>query len=360
LPEQRNGVMNGIQPVPGWSVGRTAEGAFDDCCLVVATYRRPLEVMRLLEILATFPEGPAEVVVVDGASTNQFSESLRAWAHSRRLPFDLIYARSRSGLTYQRNVGIDLSSREYVFYLDDDAEPLSGYFAITRRLFDQDQDHKIGAVAGVVMNEIDKPVVRRWQLRFVLFLVPRIEPMIYHTSGTHVPRSMMKPFSGVRRVDLFPGCAFTLRREVVERERFSEFFDGYSQGEDLEMSLRVRRNWNLVCCGDAQINHYPAPGGRPAGYVRGQMEIRNRIFIWRRYTPDPTALDRIRFWAENAFLLTMDLAWFAVRPWHSYSIAHAGGLITGMFKNFVSPPHYQEPPARRAHALEMSKQEVIA
>lgn len=359
MPEQ-NTSPESVQPVPGWSVGRSSEGAFEDCCLVIATYRRPLEVMRLLNVLAAFPEGPAEVVVVDGASTDQFSDDLRAWAHARRLPFDLIYARSRSGLTRQRNVGIDLSSRRYVFFMDDDAEPLPGYFALMRRVFEEDRDRRIGAIAGCVANEMNKPTVRRWKLRFALGLVPRLEPMIYHPSGTHTPRSLMKPFTGVRRVDVFPGCTFTLRREAVEEHRFSEFFDGYSQGEDLEMSLRVGSNWEVVCCGDAQILHNPAPGGRPAGFVRGQMEIRNRIFIWKRHTPRPRLLDRFRFWADNVLLFTMDLAWFAVRPWHFYAAAHAAGLVVGMAKCIVSPPRDKEPVARRQYTLEMAAEEVSA
>ena len=73
----------------------------------------------------------------------------------------------------------------------------------------------------------------------------------------------MEPFSGVRNIDVMPGCAWTLRREVFETERFSCFFEGYSQGEDLEMTLRVGRRWRLVCCGDGRIVHLPAGHGRP-------------------------------------------------------------------------------------------------
>src|SRR5690606_34581860 len=106
-------------------------------------------------------------------------------------------------------------------------------------------------------------------------IMPRIPPMRYHESGTTMPKVMMKPFSGTYPVDFLTGCTFSFRREVLERHRFSEFFAGYSQGEDLEMSLRVGRHWRLVCAGDARIIHNKAKEGRPGSFLKGKMDVRN-------------------------------------------------------------------------------------
>jgi len=248
-------------------------------------------------------------------------------------------------------VGVDVSTRPYVCFLDDDAVPLEGYFREMARVFGEDREGRIGGIAGCVINEMERPLARRWRLRFALGMVPRIEPMIYYPSGTHVPRSLLKPFHGVRPVDVMPGCACALRREVFETERFSCFFEGYSQGEDLEMSLRVGRRWRVVCCGDARILHLPAGHGRPVSYQRGVMEMRNRWFVWRRHTPRPSARHAASFWADTALLVAMDLAWFGVRPWDWRPLGHAAGTLREMGRCLLHPPEFEEPPARREYVL---------
>ena len=214
----------------GWRAARSRLGALDDCCLVIATYNRHAEIVRLLDSLITLAGPPAEVVVVDGHPSRELGGILREWSSANPAPFELIYVESPSGLTRQRNVGVDISTREYVFFLDDDAVPLPGYFFETRRAFQGDYERRVGGIAGCVMNEMDRPVARRWQLRFALGLVPRLEPMIYHPSGTHTPRSLLKPFSGVRRIDVMPGCAWTFRREVFETRTLLGLLPGLLAG----------------------------------------------------------------------------------------------------------------------------------
>jgi GT2 family glycosyltransferase len=336
----------------GWRAPARTRSDFEDCSLIVATYNRHAELLRLLDSLLEIPDPPGEVVVVDGYPVAGLSERLRDWTEQHELPFDFSYVESPAGLTRQRNAGVDISTRDYLFFLDDDAVPLPGYFREMRRVLVDDRERRIGGLAGCVINEMDKPVARRWQLRFLFHIVPRIEPMIYYPSGTHVPRSLLKPFSGVRRVDVLPGCAWTFRREVFHTDRFSSFFDGYSQGEDLEMSLRVGRRWELVCCGDARILHLPAGHGRPVSYTRGRMEMRNRYFVWKRHTPRPALKYVVSFWTDTALLIVMDLAWFAVRPWRREPLGHALGTVVELFRCLARPPHFQEPPARREYRLE--------
>jgi GT2 family glycosyltransferase len=340
-----------VTRLSGWRAAARRRGGLEECSLVVATYDRHAEVFRLLDSLLAIPDPPGEVVVVDGHPSRRLGLELRQWTETAQAPFECVYVESPPGLTRQRNVGVDLSTRPYVFFLDDDAVPLEGYFREMRRVFDKDIDNRIGGIAGCVMNEMDRPVARRWQLRFLLRIVPRIEPMIYYPSGTHVPRSLLKPFSGVRQVDVMPGCAWTFRRQVFETERFSCFFEGYSQGEDLEMSLRVGRQWRLVCCGDARILHLPAGHGRPVSYTRGEMEMRNRYFVWRRHTPRPKARYRASFWADTALLVAMDMAWFCVRPWRFEALGHAAGTLREMARCLRQPPDFEEPPVRREYVL---------
>lgn len=338
----------------GWRVPRAEVRALAGCTLVIPTYERPDEALALVSTLAALPDPPEEVVVVDGSPHDRTGRGVAEWARRRRLPFDLVYARAPRGLTRQRNAGIDLCRGAYVFFLDDDATPEAGYFTAIRRAFESHPG--LGAVGGAVVNQMDRPLSRRWRLRLALGLAPRVAPGVYHPCGTSTPRALLKPFAGLRAVDVLPGCAFAFRREVLDEIRFSEFFAGYSQGEDMEMSLRAGRRWKLALCGEARVVHHEAPAGRPGSFAKGRMEVRNRYFIWKRYAPDARPADRFRFWADLVFIFLMDVAWFAVRPWHPGFARHAGGVAAGVLGCVFAPPRYTEPPVRRHYSLAESSQ----
>lgn len=344
-----------LQNLLGWNVLGGSSMALDDCSLVIATYQRPRETTTLLTAISGLPDQPAEIVIVDGSEGTDTEAAVRRWSKDRGLSFALVYVRSPKGLTRQRNVGIDISRGQYVFFLDDDCLPLPGYFSSMRKVFVEDRSKQIGAVTGLIVNEMNKPVPRRWRIRLALGLVPRLPPRIYHPSGTSVPRNTIPSFSGVRSVDIVDGGASAFRREVFAEHRFSEFFYGYAQGEDLEMSLRVRRRWQVLWCGDAHVNHNHAPDGRPTSYRKAFMEVRNRYFIWKRHSADAKMVDRARFWLDILFLMIMDLAWFLARPTRPRVLAHGFGLASATLRCLFSPPSYTEPTPRRQYALQVDE-----
>ena len=327
----------------GWQTGAISAPA--DGSLVIATYRRPELAVALLAHLVTLEDRPGEVVVVDGSPDRQTAEAVATWARDRALPFRLVYVESPAGLTRQRNVGVDASHGEIVFFLDDDCRPQPGYFNAIREIFLNDQAGAVGAVGGSLINEMSQPLSWRWRLRFALRLVPRGEPGRYYPTATSVPRAFIAPFAGERPTDILPGAAFACRREVLRRHRFSAFFNGYSQGEDLEMSRRIGRDWRLVWSGDARAVHEPAPGGRPRSFQKGRMEVRNRYFIWRRYTPQPSVGCRIKLWLDFLLIGACSLA--------RGNFAHAGGVLYGAVECLVTPPHYAEPPARQEYEFSL-------
>lgn len=312
----------------------------EDCCLIVATYCRSSDVRELLLRLVEMQDVPAEVVFVD-ASPDQNTE--RAILElSQPLPFDLIYLRSPKGLTRQRNIGICVTTKPILFFLDDDALPMPGYFAEVRRVFTEDTHHEIGAIGVCANNEMDKKIPLRWRIRHALRIVPRTAPFVYNDVGTSAPSGLLKPFDGIRDVDLFPGYAFAARRSILDLHRFSEFFDGYSYGEDVEMSLRIRQTSRVVSCGTAKVIHKVSPGGRPPAFNKGRMEVINRYFIWKRYSPDASLINRVRFYSDLLLLFIIDAGWFITRPWKWQYVSHAFGLLCGIAQRTVQVRQWNE------------------
>jgi GT2 family glycosyltransferase len=329
--------------LPGWRIEGTFKTTLADCSLIIATYQRPDEISDLVDRIDSLPHKPFEVIVVDGSPGRETEERLLDWTSHVKASFNFIYARCPAGLTRQRNAGIDLSIGKYVFFLDDDCFPQGSYFKEIRRVFVEDATGRVGAVSGLIINEMHTPVSLRWRIRLALRMVPRIDPGIYHPSGTSLPSNLISPFSGLRTIDTLSGCAMTFRRSVFDQHRFSEFFCGYSQGEDLEMSLRIRGQWTVLWCGDAHAVHCHAPGGRPPSFSKGVMEVRNRHFIWKRHCPDASQIDRFRFWFDMIFLVAVDLLCFCRRPRQTYHLSHARGLVRGILSSLFVRSPYEEP-----------------
>ncbi len=340
----------------GWIRSADRASQLPRCTLVVATYRRPDEACALLDLVSRLGDAPGEVVVVDGSPDDGTGNAVVHWTRGRDLPFDLVYVKSSPGLTRQRNVGIDASRGDYIYYLDDDCRPRAGYFAALHEVFVADTRRRTGAVCGSLINEMGMPLSIRWRVRFALRLAPgTLESGQYYPTATSGPHGNVAPFEGIRRVDVIPGGASAYRREVLESQRFSLFFDGYSQGEDLEMSLRIGEKWDLYWSGGAHVVHQHAPGGRPPSAEKGKMEVRNRYFIWKRHSADARFMDRVRFWGDMAYSAAYDIALFIRRPRSLAPLRHMLGIVQGVFGCLVNPPTYSEPPAGAEYGFELTE-----
>lgn len=342
-----------LQRLTGWRATAPTRGGLTDCSLVIPTYERPAAVTALLDALLLLTDTPADVVVVDGSRGRATGEALDAWVAANSPCFDLSYVRSPAGLTLQRNVGVDASRGAFVYYLDDDCVPLPGYFQAIRDVFARDTTGRVGAVAGAIVNNMGGTLAWRWRMRFAFGLAQRVDPGSYLHSGVSVPITNVPAFTGTRRVQVVPGCAMSYRREALEGHRFSLYFSGYSQSEDLEMSLRLGREWTLLWCGDAHVSHNHAPQGRPNAARKGRMEVRNRYFIWKRYAT-PGVADAIKFWLDFAFGMGVDVVEFAAHPTSLAPLHHVRGVLGGLLSCLTDPPRYDEPPARREYDVDFA------
>lgn len=325
-----------ITALPGWRAPSRRRQGLRDCSLIIPTSGQWDDVERLLDALLSFSDTPGEVVIVDAEPSRALGLSLRRWVVRTAAPFTLVYAASPPGLTRQRNIGVDLATRDYVFFLDPAVLPLPGYFSISRRVFDFDSTRAIGGVAGVVVNERDSRAP---------------EPLVYSYSGSWTPRSYRNAFTGLRRVDVLPGSATVWRREVFLGHRFSCFFREHPDGEDVEFALRAGRSWTLLCCGDARVQRLPSADPRVPGYEAGRARIRNRHLIWTRHVSRPAPRHTVKFWLNAGADAGRSLAAFCRRPWRIGHAAHAAGILAGVVSCLRDAPFFVEPPARREYLL---------
>lgn len=333
-----------------WENEHNSPKGLADCCLIIPTFKRPEETTQLLELIAkrgtASPDDcPAEVIVVDGTTDDSVSRRLAAF-RSRSLPYQLRYVATAKGLTLQRNIGISLTCREFIFFLDDDSRPEAGYFSKVHELFSREP--QVGAVGGYTLEpngSIPRPTLR-WRTRLALGLMPRVAPMRYSHCGCAMPRSFMRPFLGVREVDVLHGCAFSFRRAVFAEEVFSTYFVGYPQGEETDICLRLKaRGWKVLLAGEAQVVHLKSSLGRPDAFQKGYIEISHRLFIWNRHSRShATPVDVLRLLGDMVFVVLWDFLSFVRSPYSLWNLRHAAGSITAQLHALRGLPKYEDGP----------------
>lgn len=92
----------------------------DNVSIVTPTFRRPVEVIDLLENMSKQALLPREVVLVDGAPPEEDATEKAVKKVINSFPFEVRYVRHGGGTAVQRNVGIDLATGDYVALIDDD------------------------------------------------------------------------------------------------------------------------------------------------------------------------------------------------------------------------------------------------
>jgi glycosyltransferase involved in cell wall biosynthesis len=239
--------------------------------IIIATRDRPAELRRLLKTLETQTVKPRQVVVVDSSNSPQGS-IVREFPKLalEYLPFPTASA------SRQRNFGVDKLDRKtgVVGFLDDDTllEP----DALRRVLsFLSTSSPRL---AGASLNMANHPSLA-WRPLKHLGLAERlglycpepgaVVPSGFQTMIGHVVRDM--------RVQWLPSGAVFWKRAVLDEFRFDGWFADYSYLEDLDLSYRIGKKYDLAVVAGAKYHHLPSPRGRVSRFRFGQKEVLNRV-----------------------------------------------------------------------------------
>lgn len=286
----RDGIESGAWP--GQPDGQLREGV----TIAVCTCARPQALERFLGSLSGTSSTDVEVLVVDSSPDDAAEDVTRRIAARAdwKLPIRYLRVTGRlRGLTRQRNVALDHACHDLVAFFDDDIVLLEGCIAAMEHVMRSSAPAPVGVMA-YLDNERAEPT-SLWRLRRTLGLVSTLRPGAYSRSGMSVPWAFLAPSDEVVEGDwLAGGC--TMWRTTVAREiRFNEGFTGYSNGEDLDFSLRAGSRGRLVLAGEAHALHLHAPGNRPAIGEHAYMGARNAWHIHRTALQGRTWRDGLYF-----------------------------------------------------------------
>lgn len=315
-----------------------------DHTVVLPTYNRSDVLIRNLETINKCIPTPVDVIVVDGSSSDKkVFLDIEIWLAENDLLFNLVYIDSPKGLTLQRHVGFLYAKTNIISYLDDDAFPESDYFGIISCFFDNPANNSYGGVTGMDVLCKKKKITGTWKLRQNLGLYPKDAlPFKYFGNGSSFP-----PFYDVFQeelnkeydIDCLQGCCMSFRKDALHvAGGFSSFFEGYSQGEDMEVSLRVKNHgFKLRYLPSAKVEHIAVQLSRPNPYHRGFMRVYNKYQIFTNLTQNKTFRNYFLFWVDIQiyFLLVLRNVFFCKDI--KFNFRTILGIIKGSFKVIFTP-----------------------
>lgn len=313
--------------------------------LIICTYNRPGPIRKLIDSIGGQTRPPFQTLVIDGSPSDASERSL-AGATLPGLEYFRVPPEHR-GLTRQRNFGISHARGEVVSFLDDDTIPEPDYFEQIEACLARHPE--AGGAGGYLLDRAWHPaspgppafdVYRsgqwerredfRWRIRRVLGLAPSSQPGLLPPEGHARPVSFLPPDGNDYVSDMLIGAAMSFRRPLLEREKFSRFFEGYGLYEDLEYSVRASRIAPLYLCTRARVAHYHDAGGRPDSFKYGKMVVRNGWLVWRCRWPNPGTSAILRWWAVTVLLALFRLVDFR-RSLRASGPAEAAGRLAGAF-----------------------------
>jgi len=258
---------------------------------VIPTADRPESLAECLRSLAGSSSPIARVLVVDASSDR---EKTRA-AVSGRWPFKLeLYESAVRGSAAQRNLALQrLGDEDGVLFIDDDAVVEPDCLGEMLEAFDS-------GVAGVAANIANQPVGRPGlPTCAALFLAGGV-------IGTGPGGRLIGPAVGIRpsgdveerflAVEWASTTCVLYRRNCLPQGGFRAFFSGYSLGEDVALSVDVRKKGKLIYASQARIVHTPRRTTKPPAYEYGRMEVLNRYYLSRYVLERRSWIRRLQFW----------------------------------------------------------------
>lgn len=301
--------------------------------VVTPTFFRPEETLGLLKNLSVQKLLPTEVILIDGAppEENRTEEAVKKVLHS--FPFEINYIRQSGGTAIQRNFGIDAAKGDFIAFVDDDVRLEEDFLENIIKVFTKDSKKTTGGIVGYRKNQCFRlEESQRWRWYKRLKLLTTYEPGRYDFNcGYPINNNMQPPFEGTRPVDFMTTACAVWRREVFDSGlRFHTFFSDYGILEDAHFSLRAKRNWDLLQCGDALCEEMRSPNGRVNSRKIGYKCVVNYYFVFQDIAHPLSLAQKSRFWRFQIFeFFRIGTSAFRWRNWSN--IQEIIGRTEGVF-----------------------------
>jgi GT2 family glycosyltransferase len=263
-------------------------------CFIIATRNRDDDLLVAVRSLVRQTVLPEELCIVDSSEEPLRRAEIERLCAEAGIRLDYVHPAPR-GLTLQRNIGIERTTGDPIFLIDDDV-----WLAPDVHQEILDEYGRWGPELGGVRGA---PVFPQRPGRLTI-LWRRVFGM-----GGFWPEASGRMRSGffpegvsasesVRRLEYFNGWFMSFRREVFEHERFDENMVGYAFMEDFDLSYRVvKRGYVLVQTPRARIVHHKSSSERFSAHDFQRVSMSNQFYLHHKNMPQTVRYKAALWWA---------------------------------------------------------------
>jgi GT2 family glycosyltransferase len=290
-------------------------------CFVVATRNRPDYLLEAMRSLMAQTVLPLELCIVDSSDEAPARIEIERFCGEAGIRLEYIHP-APAGLPRQRNIGIDHTSGDPVFFIDDDAVMEPDVHEVVLAEYER-WGPEIGGVRG---TWLEPPAAGQLSILWRRFF--GMETWRPEASGRMRPgffTDVITISAEPRRVESFVGWFMSFRREVFEHERFDENLSDYAFKEDSDFSYRVaRRGYVLVQTPQARIAHAKTGVQRLTPFELQRMNMANHVYLHRKNMPQTLRYRAALWWGlTGTFLLNVGKAVQTRDP------GYATGMLAG-------------------------------
>jgi len=211
--------------------------------VVVPTCNRPESLANLLFSILKQTKLPDEVLVVDDSDntkTAELAKDLNNIFLSKGIVLRYLRGDNKNrSISNARNIGIDTSNGEIIFFIDDDVILEKHYIEEILKVYDINPKAK--GVQGFIVNIPFNPS----NIRHLIFnSINKIFFLShYEKNKCSRQRGLCYPYSpeGIIECEWLHGSNMSVRKEVITNFRFNDYFTlkGRSIGEDVRFSSKI-------------------------------------------------------------------------------------------------------------------------
>jgi glycosyltransferase involved in cell wall biosynthesis len=303
-------------------------------CFIIATRNRPDHLLKTVSSLVAQTLLPSELSIVDSSDETPTRAGIEELCAGVGLPLDYLHPAPR-GLTVQRNVGIDRTTGDPVFFIDDDvwmapdchAEIIEEYGRWGPEL------------AGIRATPIRPPRPPWYSILWrKLFGIGGWWPEASGKMRGGFFVEGVAESAGVRKLQYFNGWFMSFKRHIVELERFDERLSGYAFKEDIDYSHRiVKRGYVLLQTPRARVDHFKTTISRMSAFDLQRMNLANQFYLHRKHMPQTLRYKAALWWAlTGLFSFNIGKAMQQREPGHLTGLL-VGALEQARGKGLIDP-----------------------
>lgn len=252
---------------------------FGRISVVIPTKNRPLEIIKCIDSILKQTVPVDEIIVVDSSENRNLQPLLRKNFSCFTSKIKYIYSDVSNNAA--RNMGVQQSTGEIVFFFDDDVVLEMNYVREVMKIFEHDKEGKVAGVMGDIINL--KRNIRDWRatLRRLFFLD-------YFGNGKFRLSGLPTWVHGERQVkktEFLSGCMMAFRKHVFMEFKFDENLGkmgGYCYLDDVDLSYRVSRKHELVYTPFAKLKH---TGPTKISSAKKRQYVFNHFYLFKKNVP---------------------------------------------------------------------------